>query len=117
MFNWLRSRHYKSGVGIAIADIILVLFRQDKGYFPVENINFAYGYSYYFFMKPVRRCVGCGDIVEGNGWQHPDREVQYFFEETGGEFLLGTNAEEVAACSEGCWRYFMEESFGHWRDE
>ena len=61
-----------------------------------------------------KKCIVCDAVVEDGGWQHPDKTTQDFFEETGSEFLLGTN-KEAAACSEGCWHYFMEESFGDWQ--
>ena len=50
MFNRLKERRYRTRWGIAIADIILIIFRQHRNVRPVENINFSYGYSYYFFM-------------------------------------------------------------------
>ena len=120
MFAWLRNKHYKSYRGIMLAWLILGIFGQDKEIYPAENINFAYGYSYYFFAKRVTRCIRCLKVVEDSGWQHSDQETQWCFEETGSEFLLETASEneevEAVACSESCWRQFMEDSFGHWND-
>lgn len=51
VFNYLRKRRYQSAVSITLAYIVLVLFGQANDIYPVENINIAYGYVYYFFMQ------------------------------------------------------------------
>lgn len=54
------------------------------------------------------KCPWCGKWFQHPGWQHPDGELQCLFYETAKSF------EEPEACSEDCWRYFMEESYSHW---
>ena len=100
-----------------IAWAILGLFGQDEKCYPVENINFSYGHLYYFFARRKNWCVMCYAVVEGEGWQHPDQETQWCFEETANEFLAERYNEVTAvACSESCWREFMNLSFEHWNE-
>jgi len=51
MIKWLRSRRYRSKATFVVAAWVLALLRQDRDIYMAENINFAYGYSYYFFAK------------------------------------------------------------------
>ena len=61
-------------------------------------------------------CIMCGANIEGSGWEHSNWECQDAFVDTGREAIYfeveDPDEETIAACSEGCWKAFMEESFG-----
>ena len=110
MFNWLRNKRYKNFKAFSLACIILGIFGQDKEVYPAENINFSYGYSYYFFAKRMTWCVTCFNVVEGRGWLYPDEAIQSVFEAAAESvFAERYSGIKAAACSELCWHQFMEE--------
>ena len=61
------------------------------------------------------RCVMCHNIIEGLGWQHHEESTQDVFNDIAGDFFKEDYPDvDAAACSETCWREFMEMSYEHW---
>lgn len=68
--------------------------------------------------KPSKKCPYCDMIVTGDGWRHSERATQDCFIETAEQMEeMGDGAFVPEACSEFCWRYFMELSFAHWNEQ
>ena len=57
----------------------------------------------------MNRCPWCGQEFKGQGWRHPDEEEQALFDEAAEAW--GHEDFEPEACTESCWRFFMEDSY------
>lgn len=62
-------------------------------------------------------CPWCAERFTGEGWGHPDLMTELLFSESADAFRRDAGADvEIKACSEQCWKWFMESSYGHWRE-